>query len=225
MWGEKRFLDKELEDWHFECWAWLMARLGGVDALREAPLVLPTGAFFPRPQGDDREVAEAVFNQVRNLMGLPDWPCTLVERERTNIEVGEFMRLQPAGKPVAGTFESDGQSVIITYDPELVRRPINLTATFAHELAHYVLHALPDLPPGAEEEPLIEELATELAVAYFGFGLIGANGAFEFQQFQDTGRQGWQGGRGAISAKMAGALRLLCFWLCAVRQRTPPSNI
>jgi hypothetical protein len=193
-WGKKRFLEPEVEEWHIECWAWLMRHLGGVDALRETALVLPTSDFFPRPPGQGRAVAEAIFARVRDLMNMNDWPCTLVERQPTNAQVGEFMVLQPQGKPVAGTFESDCGDVLITYDPGIVSRPYNLIATFAHELAHYMLHSIPELPPGADAEPMIEELATELAVAYFGFGLVAANGAFDFQQHQDFGRQGWSGG-------------------------------
>lgn len=194
MWGKKRFLEPELEEWHLACWAWLMRHLGGVDALRETPLVLPTAEYFPKPQGEGREVAEVIFLRVRELMGLGEWRCELVERFDQSAEVGEFLRLQPEGKPIAGTFQSDGQSVVITYAPDLVRRPYNLIGTFAHELAHYVLHTIPEEPPGADAEPMIEELATELAVAYFGFGLMAANCAFEFEQFQDFGRSGWRGG-------------------------------
>ncbi|HYD88485.1 MAG TPA: hypothetical protein VEA80_13500 [Vitreimonas sp.] len=195
MWGRKRrFLDPDLEEWHIACWGWLMRHLGGVDALRETALVLPTAEFFPRPEGEGRAVAEAIFSRVRELMGLEQWACELVERHDTNAEVGEFLRLQPEGKPIAGTFESDGQSVVITYAPDLVNRPYNLIGTFAHELAHYVLHTIPELPPAADVEPMAEELATELAVAYFGFGLMAANGAFEFEQYQDAGRMGWRGG-------------------------------
>lgn len=194
MWGKKRFLDPEVEEWHLECWAWLMRNLGGVEVLRETPLVLPTADFFPKPGGEGHAVAETIFFRVRDLMGLAQWPCTLVEREDTSAEVGEFLRLQPQGKPVAGTFESDGREVIVTYAPDLVRRPYNLIGTFAHELAHYVLHTIEEPPPGAEAEPMIEELATELAVVYFGFGLMAANGAFSFEQHQDFGRSGWQGG-------------------------------
>lgn len=193
-WGSKRFLDAEVETWHIECWAWLIRHLGGLAHVRRAPLVLPTAEFFPRPPGEGSEVAEAIFARVQGLMGLNEWPCTLVERVRTNVQVGEYLVLQPEGKSIAGTFQDDGNAAVITYDPDLVKRPYNLIATFAHELAHYVLHAIPDPPPGADLEPMMEELATELAVAYFGFGLMAANGAFEFHQFHEVGRQGWQGG-------------------------------
>jgi hypothetical protein len=195
MWGKKRFLDPEVEEWHFECWAWLMRHLGGVEALRDTPLVLPTAAFFPRPPGEGHVVAEAVFNRVKELLGMEAWPCRLLELAPTNVHVGEFLAVQPeSGRRTAGTFQSEGGEVVITYDPELLQRPQNLIATFAHELAHFLLHSLDELPPGAEDEPMIEELATELAVAYSGFAVVAGNAAFVFEQYQDTGRQGWRGG-------------------------------
>jgi hypothetical protein len=48
MWGKKKFLDPELEAWHIACWSWLLRHFGGVEAVRAAPLVLPTGAFMRR---------------------------------------------------------------------------------------------------------------------------------------------------------------------------------
>jgi hypothetical protein len=66
---------------------------------------------------------------------MSDWPCTLVERQQTSGEVGEFLTLK-AHKQLAGTFQNAAGDVIITYDPTLVWRPYNLIATFAHELAH-----------------------------------------------------------------------------------------
>jgi hypothetical protein len=212
MWGKRRFLDPELEQWHLECWAWLLRNLGGLDALRDGPLVTPTGAFFPRVDGDDHEKALAVFQRVRALMGLEEWPCELVARERTNVAVGEFLVLQPeGGKSIAGTFESADGVVYITYDPDLVSRPYNLIVTFAHELAHYALHSFDEPAPGADQEPMIEELATEMAVAFFGFGLMAANAAFEFEQFQDVGRQGWRGGAWGYFSEDGWAFALAVF--------------
>lgn len=220
MWGKKRFLDPELEEWHIECWAWMLQHFGGIEAVRAAPLVLPTGAFFPRVTGDEHEKAVAVFARIKDLLGMSDWPCTLVQRYRVNVPVGEFMMLQPEGKNViAGTFESDGENVIISYDPDLVARPLNFITTLAHELAHYRLHSIDDLPPGADEEPVAEELATELAVAYFGFGVIAANAAFDFEQFQDAGRSGWRGGASGYFSEDSWAFALAVF--LALRNEAP----
>jgi hypothetical protein len=194
MWGKKKFLDPELEDWHIECWSWLLGHFGGVEAVRAAPLVLPTGAFFPRVHGDAHEKALAVFERIKSLLGMSDWPCELVQRYRVNAPLGGVAMLQPEGKRmIAGTFESDGENVVISYDPDLVERPLNFIATITHELAHYLLHSVDEQPPGAEDEPIAEELATELAVACFGFGVIAANAAFEFEQSQNAWRIGSSG--------------------------------
>lgn len=220
MWGQKRFLDSELEDWHIECWAWLLRHFGGVAAVRDAPLVLPTGAFFPRVDGDEHDKALAVFARIKDLLGMSDWPCTLVQRYRVNVPLGGLAMLQPEGeRMIAGTFESDGKDVVITYDPDLVARPLNFITTITHELAHYLLHSIDELPPGADEEPIAEELATELAVAFFGFGVIAANAAFDFEQFQEPGRIGWRGGPSGYFSEDGWSFALAVF--LSLRDETP----
>lgn len=194
MWGQKRFLDKDTEAWHIACWAWLLRNLDGLEALLEAPLVLPTAEFYGRMPAEGHARAEALFVRTKELMGVADWPCTLVPREETNAELGEFWRLQPEGKGVAGTFEARDGQITVTYAPDLLDRPFNLITTFAHELAHYIIHGIAEAAPGADAEPLLEELATDLSVSFFGYGVIGANAAFDFEQFQEAGRQGWRGG-------------------------------
>jgi hypothetical protein len=167
MWGTRRFLDAEVEDWHIECWAWLLRHLGGLDAVRARRLALPTGEFFPQVQGEPHARALDVFARVKELMGMgEDWPCTLIPRERTTGAVGEFAVLK-AAKGVAGTFfQTSSGDIVITYDRALVERPSNLIATFAHELSHYALKDIAEPPPGAEVEPMLRELATDLAAAF-----------------------------------------------------------
>ncbi len=181
-----------MEDWHRECWAYLLRNLGGIDDLKRQPLGLPTSAFFPKIEDTGHDRALAVFMRVKDLMGLSDWKCDLVAQEHSNAQIGEFLVLRSAS-PAAGTYRGDDEGVLITYDPGILGSPFNLIATFAHELAHYLLHTVAEQPPGADVEPKLEELATELAVAYSGFA-VAANAAFDFQQSQDFGRQGWQGG-------------------------------
>jgi hypothetical protein len=151
---------------------------------------------------------------------MNDWPCTLVQRYRVNVPLGGFTMLQPEGeRMIAGTFERDGENVVIGYDPDLVARPLNFIATLTHELAHYLLHSIDEAPPGADEEPIAEELATELAVAFFGFGVIAANSAFDFEQFQDTGRYGWRGGPSGYFSEDGWSFALAVF--LALRDETP----
>lgn len=191
--GKRKFLDPEVEEWHVDCWRYLLRNFGGLERVKASALALPTGAFFPQVACEPHERAAAVFLRVKDLMGMRDWPVQLVERYANNAQVAEFAMVR-SERSVGGTFQTADGQVIITYDPGLIARPYNLIATFAHELSHYRLATVEERPPGADVEPMIEELATEMAVAFFGFAVIAANGAFEFTQFQDFGRQGWRGG-------------------------------
>ena len=78
---------------------------------------------------------------------------------------------------------------------------------------------LSDSTSRAEDEPIAEELATELAVAFFGFGVIAANSAFEFEQFQDSGRIGWRGGSSGYFSEDGWSFALAVF--LALRDETP----
>lgn len=171
----------------------MLRNLGGLEDLRSRDLALPADAFFPKMEEQGHARARRVFNRLKDLMGLGDWNCELVEQVENNPQVGELLFVR-AEKPAAGTFQAADGKVIITYEPTLLARPNNLIATLAHELAHYLLATIEEPPPGAEVEEGLHELATEMAVAYHGFAVIAANGAFHFEQHQDFGGQGWSGG-------------------------------
>jgi hypothetical protein len=218
IFASKRSLDADIEDWHIACWEWLLFHLGGVEALKRRALVLPTPAFFPKIEAEGHARAEAVLNRVKELMGMSDWPCLLMARRITNAEVGEFVVLRSA-KGVAATFGFYGNEAAITYDPQLLAKPYKIIATFAHELAHYRLHQVLEKPPGADVEPMLEELATEMAVAFHGFALMSANGAFEFKQTQDFGRQGWSSSFSGYLSEDSWVFALAVF--LALRGETP----
>ena len=46
IFAAKRFLDADIEDWHIACWEWLLFHLGGIEALKQRALVLPTPVFL-----------------------------------------------------------------------------------------------------------------------------------------------------------------------------------
>ena len=58
---------------------------------------------------------------------------------------------------------------------------------------------------------MAEELATDMAVAFSGFGIIAANAAFEFYQFQDAGMIGWRGGSSGYFSEDGWAFALVAF--------------
>jgi SprT-like family. len=99
----------------------------------------------------------------------------------------------PSANTAAGTFSVDAQGEVeIRFSRDLMDHPGDLIATFAHELAHLLLHAR-----GVEEGVSAEdaELVTDLAAVYLGFGVFLANSAFELQQFDDGLMGGWSSRR------------------------------
>jgi hypothetical protein len=88
-----------------------------------------------------------------------------------------------------GTFSASDGEVTITYDPDALNTPAVLVATLIHELAHYLLASVSDPAPGGEE---LHEYLTDLMTVFLGFGLFGANRAFEFSQHGDSFGQGWR---------------------------------
>ena len=192
LFGKSRFLEPEIEDWVLDCWGWLMRNLGGMSRLRATPLVTASREFFPPTDAQGHARAEYLFERVKTLMGLCDWPCQLDPVERPlEVRVGFYAKVNH-GKGALGTFRYDDGQAVITYAADLAGDPRQLIATLAHELAHYRLAAIRAGTPGGES---LHELATELAVAHAGFGVFRANAAFRFEQHQDPFGQGWSTSR------------------------------
>jgi hypothetical protein len=191
LFGKSTFLERELEAWSLETWAWLMRSLGGMARLQRTPLVLANKDFFPPTDTEGAERGRYVFDLVRRWMGIGDWACTLesYERRPANAELGGLAMLRGPHDP-SGTFRIDDGQPVVSYALDLVDQPRVLIATLAHELSHYMIaHAWTKGPnPGGSDA---HELVTELCVAYAGFAVFGANAAFEFGQFQGAGVQGW----------------------------------
>lgn len=202
--GKGLFLDRDLEDWTFETWAWLMSELGGMAQIGRTQLVLPTRDFFPPTEAAGHAKAEHVFACVKDAMAMGAWECQLVasERRASHQQVAQFNFVQNRQDP-SGTFRVEGNQAIITYAADLTDKPHALVPTLAHELAHYLLRTAKHAPPGGWEA---EELATELAVAYAGFGVFAANNAFLFEQHGDAFGQGWRSQRNGYLSERSWAL-------------------
>ncbi len=204
LFGKARFLDEEVEDWHLDTWRLLLEGLGPV---RGEALVTPTREFFPPTEAKGHEKVEHVFMAVKAAMGMSQWVCRLEAQptRSTGAQLSEFMVVQTQGVPL-GTFRFEDGEAVITYAPELVDNPWQLTATLAHELSHYLLATIPD-----ELDEETHELATDLTVAYAGLGLFGANTAFSFSQHGDTFSQGWQSSRSGYLSPRSWAFALAVF--------------
>ncbi|MEM7440819.1 MAG: hypothetical protein AAF393_14560 [Pseudomonadota bacterium] len=93
----------------------------------------------------------------------------------------EYRHSYQAISEVAGTFQDDGGTSIIRYDPVHLKQPVQFINLVAHELMHARLHDVVHEVPGGEEA---HELATDLGCVIAGFGVF---------QLQAADEAGWFG--------------------------------
>jgi hypothetical protein len=193
MWpfSRKPLLDEETMSWHLDAFEWLVASFAGRRSFAASWLVLPAPGFFVYDHETGHALAERLFRQVEDYCDLPGSRLRLTPEQFVPDEGDAllFGRVQH-GRHAMGTY-SPGE---IRHLPALIREPLVLIGTFAHELGHHLLHAGASTPPpidGADEE----EFLTDLAAVYLGFGVFLANQAFSFDQHGDTFSQGWRSSR------------------------------
>ena len=184
-------VDEDEFAWLIACFAWLHRVLDDGDPARfeEMELIQPNAQFFPPTEETGHNLAIHLFEQTKALCGMADWPCKLVEGERQReIRVQPGLAINHESSPPLGLFVVESGGVEIAYDPDLLASPSQLVATFAHELAHYLLYDRGD-PPGG---PDLVEHATDCAAVYLGFGLFSTNAALSFRQFASFDESGWE---------------------------------
>jgi len=210
LFGKSRFLDPDVEDWCLETRGWLLANLGGMNRFRHVPLVTASREFFPPTDTVGHERALYIFDCVRAHMSMLEWPVELeaVERLEARQRVGTYAMLQRSATAANGTFRIEDGKVVITYATDLIGDTRQLIKTLSHELSHYLLATIRKPIPGGND---LHELATELTVAYTGFGIFGANTAFRFEQHQDPFGQGWRVQRSGYFSEPTWAFALALF--------------
>ena len=205
-------LDRDAEDWQIECWQWLSEGLAPLEPAIGRNLVLPTDEFFAPTSTTGHYMAEHVLRCVTEIVGVSDWPFDLVAQDQSiDPAVGPLAVVQNVETDPHGTFSLGPQNRIrISYNPALVDQPVDLIATLAHEVCHGVVLLIPEPPPGGAE---FEEYAVDLATAFLGFGIFGANTAFQFQQFSNigAGSQGWSSSRVGYLTETEWAFALAIF--------------
>jgi hypothetical protein len=193
-----------------ETYKWLMKHFGGEAFFKETALVQPTSEFFPNKVGSHSQAAETTFLQVKKYAGMENWACELIEQEAdVDIKVAPIVLVQGAESSPLGTFSVQENNVSISYNPALTNNPMQLVATFAHELSHYLTATASEEPPGGWDN---WEFVTDLTAVFLGFGVFMANSAFNFQQFTEFDSQGWSSNRsGYLSEIELGfALAIFC---------------
>jgi hypothetical protein len=178
-----------------------LEKIFGRPRMLAVKVILPNAEHFPDPYDATPAAAERLFQRI----------CTYMQVDRASIELEifpdeteELRAILPywsgSSDGCAGLYthdsveernekrgDRDNPRMLVALRSTLLKDPIALVATIAHELGHVILlgGGLMD-PRTPDHEPM-----TDLLTVFLGFGIFTANSAERFQQFQDSRRQGW----------------------------------
>jgi len=195
MFGRK-LVDKHVAEWQFDGFAWLIDNFSTGPKLPDSPLFLPTPEFFPSVNWQSGARAGKIFNLVKAQCGFNEGDIFELKPQAgvPDAALGGVAMVQTWGQTASGTYQMIPAKYgkpreIIKYDVGLEKAPVQMVATFAHELSH-ALHNRSYEP--MDMEPELYELFTDLTAIYLGYGLFLSNTRFEFAQFSNADTQGWQ---------------------------------
>jgi len=159
--------------------------------LKAFPSKHPRAADFPKTGLKDADHVQAVFQTLCGMMAVNPADYDLQpQQDAIDPKLGGLAYVANAPLDPAGTYRRRDNRHLFTYGPGTVQDLERLITVLAHEICHSVLFTFPTAPPGGDEA---EEFATDLAVVFFGLGVLGGNQSFQFTQMRDDaqGTQGW----------------------------------
>jgi hypothetical protein len=206
--GPRCHLETDEKAWVDRRMIWLREQFGS-KPIRRAPLD-PSSQLLPKKWDGSYEAGEDLFRRLCEFM--------LVDPVRLHLEFYSQSESHETGSAYAGETHSSGpaglyhdlqnsEKLIIAVEESGLLRPASLAATICHELAH--VHLLADQRIGRDEEDC--EPLTDLLTVFFGAGILTANSAFQFSQWQDGSMQGWNVSRQGYLSEALFGFSLACF--------------
>lgn len=176
-----------------------LERLLGRRRMLEAKTVEPTAEDFRDPYDKTPEAVERLFSRVCGYMRVDR---SSVELEIFQDETEELREILPSwrgggGTQAAGLYlhaherdratDDAEERMVVAIRSTMLKDPMSLVATVAHELGHVILLG-GDLmsPKTPDHEPM-----TDLLTVFLGLGIFSANSAARFKQFQSDRHIGW----------------------------------
>ncbi len=174
-------LDDESVQWLFDLYAWALQNFDAQLFFERSILVLPSNKHFPGNASSADEMAQIIFDKVREYAGLKHWPCRLSKDQSCLTKPVQLTIQGTSLRMMDGVIEDNNEqldALSILYDPRQVTNPEAIIASFSHTLAHYLGTLAQTPPPGGDDNwPHV----TEVLAVFMGFGLMFANSAFEFR--------------------------------------------
>lgn len=183
MFFTKRAIEDDIADWVEDRFAVLLEQLAAEQSVQDTELALPGDDRFNIEAATAGEHAAQIYSATAKLAGFEDWPVKLTAMgDEGPLDLSGYV-IVPSQNTATGMISSDENGEIeISFARDIAKNPVALVATFAHELAHLLLHTR-----GVEEgiEGDEAELLTDLAAVYMGFGVFLANAAFDMTPMED----------------------------------------
>ena len=161
----------------------------GAKRMLSCTVIEPTDQFFPDPWDGSSAGLESIFCRV----------CEFMQVERSNVDLeiipdsSELMEALPeyhlrSNGPAGMHFgQNADEKPLIGIRQSLLKDPLMVVATVAHELGHVILLDGGHLSRDVEDmEPM-----TDLVTVYLGLGIFTANACCRFTKFRDERREGW----------------------------------
>lgn len=185
--GERQWIEARFD--------WLTEQFGA-ERLRNAPLILPTSAYFPTSYNGTEAEIELLTERVAGYMDVD--PALL----RLNVYEDNHPKFE--GKWNDGTAglytESDGH-FDIWLEVSTLKDPLTVVATLAHEIGHVILLGQRRVSPAEQDH----ELLTDLLTVFLGLGIFTANAVIHESYWHQGQWSGWSIGRqGYMSMDMYG---------------------
>lgn len=182
----KPSVTSEDKDWIEDAFIWFEQQYGQ-DFLKNVQTIEPTKDFFPIDFKGTEENAEQITQLICDYMQIKDVNIELYYFVDSPLELANGIATQRdknGPEQVAGLYHANRSKVFIGIEHKVLKDPINLIATLAHELSHEIL-----LGEGRLEKN--DEELTDLNTIAMGFGIFTINTAFNFQQWRGATHQGW----------------------------------
>jgi hypothetical protein len=206
--GPRCHLEADEKAWVERRMLWLKDQFGS-GPIRRAPLD-PTSELLPKEWEGSCDAGSDLFARLCDFM--------MVDPKRLQLEFYSRSESHHTDSDHAGEIHSSGpaglyrhpkdtQKQVIALEMSGLLRPASLAATICHELGH--VHLLADRRISRDEDDC--EPLTDLLTVYFGAGILTANSAFQFHQWQDGRMQGWNASRQGYLSEALFGFSLACF--------------
>lgn len=198
--------------WIEESMHWLLEEFG-CDVLLK-PVMVPDD-LIPADYAGTHEAARLLLGQVCKQMEVPVERIDLrfdLSRIRASLPATAGGREHRPAQFAAGRWTPGEERNTISIKPELVRDPVKLVATFAHELGHELLIGSGRI----EGTRADQESLTDLLTVFYGLGVFAANAALDLIP-HPSGR-----GKAVVASGYLREVALAYYCLLRQEPATPP---